>query len=70
MITVKVEDYCQRCPYFEPKVVKLYQGDIAAEIVIRCADKQKCRLSRKAACGNTILRYCIIEGAAMGRYYR
>lgn len=47
MITVEVEDHCQRCPYFEPEVVKLYQGDIAAEIVIRCADEQKCRTIEK-----------------------
>ena len=47
MITVKVEDHCQRCPYFEPEADKLYQGDIAAEIVIRCADEQKCRWIEK-----------------------
>ena len=47
MITVEVEDHCQRCPFFEPEVVKLYQGDIAAEIVIRCADEQKCRQLEK-----------------------
>ena len=47
MITVEVEDYCQRCPYFEPEAVKLYQGDIAAEIVIRCVDEKKCQLIEK-----------------------
>lgn len=47
MIAVKVEDHCQRCPYFEPEAVKLYQGDIAAEIVIRCVNEEKCQLIEK-----------------------
>lgn len=47
MITVEVEDNCRRCPYFEPEAVKLYQGDAVVEIVIRCADEQKCRMIEK-----------------------
>ena len=47
MITVAVEDPCQRCPFFEPAVDKLYHGDTVVEIVIRCADEQKCRMIGK-----------------------
>lgn len=41
-ITLRVNDYCQNCPYFEPKVCKTVFMGGYHETLVTCEDMDKC----------------------------
>ena len=47
MITLKVEDYCQNCPYFKPDVsiigiVHGTRNEVTYETIVFCKDYKNC----------------------------
>lgn len=43
MINLKVEYYCQNCPYFEPETEKVENFDMSfVNTIVKCKDQIKC----------------------------
>lgn len=42
MISLEVEDYCQKCPDFEPTVTRFYSENEIYMQVVKCECKQRC----------------------------
>jgi hypothetical protein len=42
MIELHVEDYCHKCPDFDPVLTKLYAGGAVHTIYVQCANKERC----------------------------
>lgn len=43
MIRLKIEEYCQECPEFEPIKKIFYANNQACEIIIRCEHEKMCK---------------------------
>lgn len=52
MISVQAEDYCQECPFFNPRADILFGNGAARCTIIRCEDREKCEWLMKRAEGN------------------